>query len=221
MAVAALAMTYSYRQHLMWKLYYEPQIDADSERDIPVTSMPVVTCPEEWVEATTGHISFRLPPAMFDQVAVKRSDSVTIFESQPLMIGVMESQTIDVDNTPVLSIAKNLYPHESPLSWIDFRKELYEVQLRDFSWSMSADDVAWHSFCASLRLGHAGDFVEVYRSHQGEGLLVVEGCRATFQWHAIGSTRYITLLYNTNSSNGLNMDMVRAICHSIDSNEEK
>jgi|GEM_PF-5073245 len=114
---------------------------------VPISSMPQMDIPEDWLEHSLGDVIFHLPSdaSILKETAVGR---IFLHKTGRTTITL---QVADLGK-PFLELATILHPTKKVFSTFpSLRLESLSTSTKDFRWSMSRREVIWHVFMVSIR----------------------------------------------------------------------
>jgi hypothetical protein len=171
-AVFAIAggLLWHYAPHLHWK-HAEWQMGAflDLIERIPHSPMPEVSISDYWIEHSSGCVRFQLPP---DMSTMRERGTSVVFCNEHFEARFSQS-TADLNG--ILQTASRVHPEKKTfLTLSQLCLESLGVSAKDFRWSMSRQEAAWHTFIVCLRpliVRPDTSSVESFSKRNWEGLL--------------------------------------------------
>ncbi|UUO04762.1 hypothetical protein M4951_15350 [Blastopirellula sp. J2-11] len=210
--VPILLLLLRYRSHLAWKVM-EHQLELRDAFESPTRLMPLATIPTQWRKTKAAGLNLALPSDM-TQIPLEDIEAL-LFENEELRVFIFPRLPITAGDQAYLQKATEFSPTQREFTWPSLRFEIFQKNVDDFRWSMTNKEVLWHFYCMNIRCDQPGQKVEGFFTNDLDGLLVTENNTASFDWQS-NLKPYDGLLQFASKQGELNLDHVRAICHSIE-----
>jgi hypothetical protein len=212
-----------YRFHLLW-LYEAHRLELQDVQAVPDSPMPDSPTPDDWVRCRVGCIEFSLPPELAGNRTEPR-DGAKLIVFQHGASAVFVAPPKDIGDFPgFLKTASELCPQSQRFTIPRLRRACYQVRADEFRWSMTPQEVRWHTFCVTMnkliKYMPGGHTESLFRQdldciiHFGDERAVFEWQTTDGRWHG----------YMHFKDNGTKIDpaWIRAVCQSLKiTNDEK
>lgn len=207
------AFAVCFRAHLFWQ-YTANRLDLEDVKAIPNQRMPVLATPEDWLRCRINSIEFSLPPELAATMTSIRD--VFTFQHDTRMLIVARPTGLS-EFSELLHTASKLSPDSQPFTMPRLRLACSLASSDDFRWSMTANEVNWHTFCVTtsnmVRLMSKGRTESLFRDDI-EGLVFFDDERAVFDWQSTDQI-YGGYMHFKDSSGKIDPAWIRAVCQSL------
>jgi hypothetical protein len=223
-ALPLLGALLHYRAHLLWRLGGDQSVLA-----IPTRTMPDTPPPEDWVECRFGPFDFTLPPELAEGARVRGdAGGAGLDATDGSRSFVVLVPTEPQDPAEVLaSLRDDLHvpPQGQGLSVTRLRLASYQADSDDFRWSMTPQEVRWHTWCIGARFILAitrPSRAEYLLRDDLEGILDFnsDGSSVSFDWETADG-RYGASLAFQGDGGGTDPAWMRSVCQSMRFSEDR
>lgn len=211
--IAATAVIH-YRIHL---LRWENQSSLNNIQKVIDRPMPEESTPNDWLDCHVGCIEFRLPPILArGMVAPSHGSDLYTFQDSTRSVAVALPKEMS-EFSDLLKTASCLDPKSRQFTLPRLRLACYGVSSDDFSWSMTTEEVRWHTFCVAtsklVRFDSDGHTESIFR-RDFDGIVHFHGKRAVFDWQCTGRL-YGGYMHFVGCGENIDPAWVRAVCQSL------
>ncbi len=215
--LVCLCVLWSFKHHLLWTVYFEPRSPLEYGYEAPISEMPRVSVPDEWVAVEIGNLRLSLPENTAKNKSLTTdSPPYTIFQDDRFSVVVSPRNKTSPATDASLLEAASIHPDEPSFTWTSLRAELYRADESDFSWFMTNEQLFWYEYCMVHRLELPGQKVETRLFENGaDKLLILEKEQSQIQFQSRNCPMLVTVLVKSTGPEPLDYDVVRAICESI------
>lgn len=214
LAVVA-GIVFHYRLHFLW-LYSARRLDLYDVHAIACGDMPETSIPDNWVQCYFGGMELSLPPDLAENKLSPDGSVASRFSHGLSDLGVGPPKLMP-DLSQYLNAASKLSPMPRRFTLIEFRLACFEADADNFRWSMTPEEVVWHTFCATnskLIIHPREGRVETLFRDDIEGLLHFFSDRADFQWQT-NDGKFGGFLFFRDRRDKIDPSWIRAICQSL------
>lgn len=215
-AIGTTAMfAWHYRAHLYW-CYVARQLRLENVQDLPVQQMPDIVPPSDWVRCCFNGIEFSLPKELANgRDSRQHTSTVAIFEHDTRMV-IVDVPSEGTEIVELQQTASRLSPQSQGFTMPQLREACYRARSKDFRWTMTRNEVRWHTFCIVtgelIRTSSNGHIETNYRKDM-DSIVHFSGTRTIMYWNATdhnvgGYIRFV------DRSGGNDSTWIRAICNS-------
>lgn len=214
LAVVA-GIVFHYRLHFLW-LYSARRLDLHEVHAIACGDMPETSIPDNWVQCHFGGMELSLPPDLAENKLPPNGSVASRFSHglSDLGVGPPEDTT---EMSQYFDAMSKLSPASRRLTRARFRLACFEADADNFRWSMTPEEVQWHSFCVTnskLFICPAEGHVETLFRDDIEGLLHFFSDRADFQWQTNDGKLGGIVIFRDRRDE-IDPSWIRAVCQSL------
>ena len=211
-----LGLLVGFGPHVWWR--FGPASTASSKvQPVPTGPMPAAETPDDWVRCRLGSLEVNLPPGLAKGFRTTGSNSgVAVFQdgTRSMLLSLPES------SDPMVQFFKEstaASPELRQLSPTRLQLAMYDASWDDFCWTMSRQELASHTFLVELAVlarPKNTENVETLVRDDIEGLLVVAGRYADFEWFSTDGLAFGSIVF-LQGSGDLDLSWVRPACRSL------
>jgi hypothetical protein len=215
--VGCLAFVFAiFFQHVLW-LLDDRRNTLQSVPSIPVSVARNTAIPSDWVSRRFGVLQLRLPPSAQGERNEGTPETFLITVGTTT-IGILPYGTYQ-DLRKRLDAGRQFVPRDKRNNYSDVMliADMYKVSSDDFSLSMTNNEVArfrWLLTNASIVRLNDVKSVELIRSKNIEGLLLITSRFALFEWYAPTAIMQGSLTFYAKEG-ALQLDWVRSVCQTV------
>ncbi|PQO28954.1 hypothetical protein [Blastopirellula marina] len=176
--------------------------------------MPNTTIPADWISVEASVLSIHLPQGLAKSGLLSDSSGIVLFAHQSDRVAVFPASESHPETDPLLIEAESIYPGDIQFTSPSLVYKVYETDPLAFSVSTDADDVRWLSFCLKHYPDLGWQTIESINRPDLDGTLRIKQNAAVFGWQSKDYPYSGKITFET-KENQLDIESVRAICHSL------
>ncbi|NLS92756.1 MAG: hypothetical protein GXX96_11425 [Planctomycetaceae bacterium] len=211
-----LGLLIHYRVHLVW-CYTSSHLGLADVPPVPVTSMPEVEVPEDWVACRFGSLHLRLPRELIRNLQGSPGGGMIALRDNPRAM-LIPLPAVQPDASDFLRNDLLMPPEGQELSMLMLRVACLQTGSDEFRWSMSPHEVRWFTWRMTIgRLFRTGadQHAETVIRDDLEGVVCYRSGYAEFFWQSKEGPAGGVVTLIDQSQEEVDPAWVRAVCRSV------